>query len=138
VLEAAGAGRVYGFRTFLYGVIRNVARRFEDRQRHPVELPEAVESNEASQSRLFDRTWARAIMAEAARLQRDRAAERGPEAIRRVELLRLRFEEDLPIRPACTAPMPCRARSSGPHSWKSSPSTPRAGRRRWNGKPRAC
>jgi RNA polymerase sigma-70 factor (ECF subfamily) len=37
-------------------------------------------------------------MAEAARLQRERAAQRGPEALRRVELLRLRFEENLPIR----------------------------------------
>lgn len=37
-------------------------------------------------------------MAEAAELQRERAAEHGPEAVRRVELLRLRFEENLPIR----------------------------------------
>jgi hypothetical protein len=37
-------------------------------------------------------------MAEAARLQRRRAAEGGDEALRRVELLRLRFEEGLPIR----------------------------------------
>jgi RNA polymerase sigma-70 factor (ECF subfamily) len=32
------------------------------------------------------------------RAQRRRAAERGPEAEQRVELLRLRFEENLPIR----------------------------------------
>ena len=31
-------------------------------------------------------------------LQQRRASERGPEAVRRVELLRLRFEENLPIR----------------------------------------
>src|SRR6516225_8476631 len=31
VLEAAGADRVPGFRAFLYGVARNVARRFESR-----------------------------------------------------------------------------------------------------------
>lgn len=37
-------------------------------------------------------------MSEAAQLQRKRADERGPEAIQRVELLRLRFEENLPIR----------------------------------------
>ena len=37
-------------------------------------------------------------MAEAGRLQRDRATERGLDAIQRVELLRLRFEENLPIR----------------------------------------
>jgi RNA polymerase sigma-70 factor (ECF subfamily) len=33
-LEAAGAGRVPSFRAFLYGVIRNVARRFESRPVH--------------------------------------------------------------------------------------------------------
>jgi RNA polymerase sigma-70 factor (ECF subfamily) len=37
-------------------------------------------------------------MAEAAGLQRQRAAEGGPEAVQRVELLRLRFEENVPIR----------------------------------------
>ena len=31
VLEAAGSGRVPRFRAFLYGVIRNVARRVESR-----------------------------------------------------------------------------------------------------------
>src|SRR5262249_44152402 len=40
VLEAAGAGRVPSFRAFLYGVIRNVARRFESRSPHPFPLPE--------------------------------------------------------------------------------------------------
>jgi len=98
-LEAAGAGRVPGFRAFLYGVIRNVARRFEA---HPARsagpLPDEIDANEESQSRLFDRTWAEAIMAEAARLQRHRAAGRGPEAVLRVELLQLRFEQNLPIR----------------------------------------
>jgi RNA polymerase sigma-70 factor (ECF subfamily) len=37
-------------------------------------------------------------MAEAAQLHRQRAAEGGSEAGQRVELLRLRFEENLPIR----------------------------------------
>src|SRR5262245_2634793 len=92
VLEAAGAGRVPVFRAFLYGVIRNVARRFESRPARATVPPPDVPADDASQSRLFDRTWARAIMEEAARLQRERAAEGGPEAVRRVELLRLRFE----------------------------------------------
>jgi DNA-directed RNA polymerase specialized sigma24 family protein len=98
VLEAAGAGRVPSFRAFLYGVIRNVARRFESqpaRAAHP--LPD-IATDDASQSRLFDRTWAQAVMAEAAQLQRTRADERGAEAVQPVELLRLRFEENLPIR----------------------------------------
>ena len=97
-LDAAGAGRVPNFRAFLYGVVRNVARRFENR---PVfvngPLPD-IPTNEESLSRLFEQTWAQAIMAEAAQLQRQQAGERGPEAIQRVELLRLRFEENLPIR----------------------------------------
>ncbi len=98
VLDTAGSGRVPGFRAFLYGVIRNVARRFKSRPvRAAAPLPEIV-TDDASQSRLFDRTWAQAIMAEAGRLQRDRAEESGADAVQRVELLRLRFEENLPIR----------------------------------------
>jgi RNA polymerase sigma-70 factor (ECF subfamily) len=97
-LEAAGAGRVSSFRAFLYGVVRNVARRFESRPaRAAAPLPE-IQANEEGLSRLFERTWAQAIMIEAARLQQRRAGERGPEAVRRVELLRLRFEDGLPIR----------------------------------------
>jgi RNA polymerase sigma-70 factor (ECF subfamily) len=97
-LEAAGEGRVPSFRAFLYGVIRNVARRFESRPaRAAGPLPD-MPVDDATQSRLFDRTWAQAIMAEAAESQRRRAAESGPEAVQRVELLRLRFEENLPIR----------------------------------------
>ncbi len=98
VLEVAGAGRVPGFRAFLYGVIRNVARRFEGRPaRASGPLPD-IAGDDATQSRLFDRTWARAIMAEAAQLQRERAEQRGADALQRVELLLLRFEEGLPIR----------------------------------------
>ncbi len=97
-LEAAGAGRVPNFRAFLYGVVRNVARRFESRPARPtLPLPEIL-ADEESLSKLFERSWARAIMSEAVQLQRRQAAERGPNAVQRVELLRLRFEENLPIR----------------------------------------
>jgi RNA polymerase sigma-70 factor (ECF subfamily) len=98
LLEATASGRVPSFRAFLYGAARNVARRFETRPSRPtVPLPE-VEANEEGLSRAFERAWARAIMVEAAEIQKSRAAERGAEAARRVELLRLRFEEGLPIR----------------------------------------
>src|SRR5262249_25540747 len=98
-LEAAGAGRVPHFRAFLYGVIRNVACRFEARPARPAgPLPDEIEADEESQSRLFDRTWAEAIMEEAARLQRERPAGRGAEGVGRVELLYRRFEVGLPIR----------------------------------------
>jgi len=60
-------------------------------------MPE-IEADEAGRSRLFHRTWARAIMAEAAELRSTKAHELGAEAVQRVELLRLRFEENRPIR----------------------------------------
>ena len=97
-LEAAGDGRVPSFRAFLYGVVRNVARRFEHRPVRAAAPPPDIAVDEFSLSRLFERTWGEAIMAGAAELQRKLAAERGPEAVQRVELLRLRFEDNLPIR----------------------------------------
>ena len=97
-LDAAGAGRVPGFRAFLYGVVRNVARRFESRPPRPAGPLPDIPAHEESLSRLFDRSWAQAIMAEAAQLQKRQAGERGLKAVERTELLRLRFEENLPIR----------------------------------------
>jgi RNA polymerase sigma-70 factor (ECF subfamily) len=89
---------VPGFRAFLYGVIRNVAHRFESRPVRAAGPLPVIAADDPSQSRLFERSWAQAIMTEAAGLQRRQADQRGPEAVRRVELLRLRFEEGLPIR----------------------------------------
>jgi RNA polymerase sigma-70 factor (ECF subfamily) len=103
VLDRAQRGR--GFRAYLCGVVRNIARRVEtDRGRRrenqaptDVELAD-VASDEESLSRVFDRAWARSLLREAARLQAIRAKQAGPPACRRVELLRLRFHEGLPIR----------------------------------------
>lgn len=101
-LDAAGAGRVPNFRAFLYGVVRNVACRFESRPVRTVgPLPE-IPANEESLSSLFDRSWAQSIMTEAAELQRRKADELGPHAVQRVELLRLRFQEGLAIRTIAT------------------------------------
>lgn len=98
VLDKVETGRVSGFRAFLYGVIRNVARRFESRpNRFASPLPE-VAADEDRLTKLFERTWAQSIMAEAAQLQAKLAKLLGTDAIRRVELLRMRFEENLPIR----------------------------------------
>jgi RNA polymerase sigma-70 factor (ECF subfamily) len=103
VLERAEPSRDGGFRSFLYGVVRHVAQRFEvrrareDRRQGEADLA-AVAAAEESLSRVFDRAWARALLREAARLQAEHAARTGPEALRRVELLRLRFEDGLPIR----------------------------------------
>jgi RNA polymerase sigma-70 factor (ECF subfamily) len=102
-LDRLDPARDGGFRAFLYGVARNVARRRESRR--PREQPpdsaaplEAVADDHTSLSRVFDRAWARAILREAARLQEERARVAGEGALRRVELLRLRFHENLPIR----------------------------------------
>ena len=93
-----------GFRGFLYGVTRNVARRTEQATaRNPrpsdsrIDL-RAVEARDEDASRLFDQAWARARIAEARALQVRRAAESGNGALERVEILRLRFERGLPIR----------------------------------------
>ena len=105
VLDRVECGRPGGFRAFLYGAVRNVALRFEHNRpgrRQPlptsgVELDQ-IESDELSLSRAFDRAWAKALLREAASLQEQRAQGTGEMACRRVELLRLRFHEDLPIR----------------------------------------
>src|SRR6516164_1511033 len=55
-VEAAGAGRVPSFRAFLYGVVRNVARRFESRPACTTGPLPDVEADEEGASRLFERT----------------------------------------------------------------------------------
>lgn len=101
-LSAADPARAGGFRAYLFGVARNVARRFEERRTRrdasdPVD-PDGIACDETSLSLAFDRGWARAVVRDAAALQQQRAAKDGAEALRRVEILRLRFEEGLPIR----------------------------------------
>lgn len=91
------------FRTYLYGIVRNVALRIEERHRKPKNTePElalaGVPTDDSSLSKAFDREWARSIMKEAACLQVERAEQKGAEAVLRVEILRLRFQEGLPIR----------------------------------------
>jgi RNA polymerase sigma-70 factor (ECF subfamily) len=103
-LTRADPDRAGGFRAFLYGVTRNVSRRFEERRARAERQPdsrldlEALEAREAPLSEVFDRAWAMALIREAVRLQEERAREKGERARRRVELLDLRFGEDLPIR----------------------------------------
>jgi len=97
-----GAG---GFRAFLFGVARNVARRHEersgrrDRKERPLdtELQQQAAVEDAP-SRAFDQAWARSLMRAAGRRHARMAEAQGEEAVSRVELLRLRFQEGLPIR----------------------------------------
>ncbi len=87
------------FRAFLYGITRNVARRIEhDRRRAGLRLESGFElpSVERSLSEIFDEAWARALMRQAAVVQRLRAGDE--RAKRRIRLLRLRIQEGLPIR----------------------------------------
>jgi RNA polymerase sigma factor (sigma-70 family) len=105
VLERAERGRPGGFRPFLFGVVRHVALRMErahgrqrERQAPDNFSVEAVADEDDTPSRAFDRAWATALFREAGRLQAQQAESSGPEACRRVELLRLRFHEGLPIR----------------------------------------
>ena len=92
------------FRTFLFGVVRNVALRYEERrgrnkeQQQESGFHQRVEADDATLSKVFDRAWARALMKRAMERQKLQAADRGDDARRRVELLRLRFHEGLPIR----------------------------------------
>ncbi|MCI0548535.1 MAG: sigma-70 family RNA polymerase sigma factor [Candidatus Rokubacteria bacterium] len=104
-LERAQPGRPGGFRAFLYGLVRNVALRVEQKRARnqarqspdPVE-PDAIPAREDTLSRVFDRAWAKTIMREAAARQAEQADALGPASRRRVELLRLRFQEGMPIR----------------------------------------
>jgi RNA polymerase sigma-70 factor (ECF subfamily) len=104
-LTRADERRPGGFRAFLFGVIRNVALRFERKhgQRAEIQAPTSVVHGAGAEAPpdialAFDRAWARSIMKEAATRQRVLAEELGPAAQRRVELLAKRFNEDLPIR----------------------------------------
>ncbi len=92
-----------GFRAFLYGVVRNVALRFEqkrlkERGREEDAALESVEAEDDPLTRIFDRAWARSIVRLAAERHARDAARKDDDAVRRVELLRMRFEDDLPIR----------------------------------------
>jgi RNA polymerase sigma-70 factor (ECF subfamily) len=104
ILEKVERGRPGGFQAFLHGVVRNVAREFEaTRRRNVRDLAEAssldgIAAAEDSLVEVFDRSWAQSVMNQARRLMAARANAGGDAARRRIELLRLRFEEDRPIR----------------------------------------
>jgi RNA polymerase sigma factor (sigma-70 family) len=104
-LQRVDPAREGGFRAFLYGVTRIAAKRVEGRHSRPGVGPrgseedlEAVAADETGPSGAFDRAWAEEILRAAGRRQEEQAHKGGPEAEQRVELLRLRFHEGLPIR----------------------------------------
>jgi RNA polymerase sigma-70 factor (ECF subfamily) len=104
-LERLDPGRPGGFRAFLYGVTRTVALRVEAGQARGKERTPSSDSDldqvagtETRASVAFDRAWAQAVLREAAERQATQAEQAGAAARRRVELLRLRFHEGLPVR----------------------------------------
>ncbi len=105
VLERVDPGRPGGFRAFLYGVLRNVALRADaararrrDRTTDESAAVDPPAPDDDQLSRVFDRAWARTVMREAAERMAELAADQDADAVRRVDLLRLRFHEGLPIR----------------------------------------
>lgn len=100
-IERVAAQAPGGFRPYLYGVARNVARQFEARAaRGGLEETLAAEcaADDARLSLAFDRAWAGAVVREAGRRMAEQSAACGAAEQRRVELLRLRFHEQMPIR----------------------------------------
>ena len=95
-LQRVDHSRSGGFRAFLYGITRNVARRMEHREgsglSRATNLPEAdcLESKEKSVSHSLDRAWAVEIVKAAAHRQEELARLAGDAAVRRWEILRLR------------------------------------------------
>jgi RNA polymerase sigma-70 factor (ECF subfamily) len=90
-------------RGLLFGVTRKVAGRFEERMRRRRDRDagstlDAIRRREPSLSQAFDAGWARAMMRMAGERMRARADSGDPGARLRLELLRLRFTEGLPIR----------------------------------------
>ena len=104
VLEKADPERAGGFRAFLYGVARRVALRYETghgrkrASRLSTEAGQMLTTDDAELSRVFDQSFARSTMRSAMRRQIELAGERDDQALERVELLRLRFQDGLPIR----------------------------------------
>jgi RNA polymerase sigma-70 factor (ECF subfamily) len=96
VLDRADPDRAGGFRAFLLGAVRNVARRHEARARPAEPLPDGLPADDTGPAEAFDKAWARALLKEAVHGQQQAAATSA--ARRRVELLRLRFGDGLPIR----------------------------------------
>ncbi len=89
-----------GFRPFLRGVARNVALRIETERRRRARDEgadlDAITADDETASHAFDREWAKTVMREAAERQVANASTDAQK--RRVDLVRLRFHEGIPIR----------------------------------------
>lgn len=104
-LEKLNRGRCGSFKAFFYGVVRNIARRTErsrargrERQPRATNDMEVVAAREKAVSGIFEERWALAVLRQAVERHEEIARAQGADALGRVELLRLRFQEGLPIR----------------------------------------
>jgi DNA-directed RNA polymerase specialized sigma24 family protein len=105
VLDRVRANEVERFRGFLRGVVEKVALRIEELRARDAGIGGGSTlaradpgASGAGLSVMLDRAWARGILKDAAERQTADAKSSGAAAERRVELLRLRFHEGLPIR----------------------------------------
>lgn len=103
-LERFDGDQATSFRGYLYAVIRNVARRFEERLRARQRVV-AVGSgigdfpgDEQHLSRAYDRLWVENLVREAAELYHRRTPAHDEKARERVRLLEARIVEGKPIR----------------------------------------
>jgi len=108
-LSRLDPSRSGGFRAFFYGVIRKTAMNLERKhaRRRTVATGDSIgmdrfTADDDGLSTVFDRAWATALLRQAGDRQEEIARESGPEAMRRVELLELRFGDGLPIRDIAT------------------------------------
>lgn len=93
------------FRALLYGVVRNVARRFEERAARDLQIKpdesvylDALPDQDEALTRVFDKAWARALVREAV-VRHAQFARAGDAACRdRYRILRMRHEKGMPVR----------------------------------------
>ncbi len=104
LLDKAQPGLPGGFRAFLFGAVRMVARRIEEGRREGKELALPTEFEAAGigaidphLSMIFDRAWANALMQQAGKRQAKNASGHADKT-QRLSLLQLRFQEGLPVR----------------------------------------
>jgi RNA polymerase sigma-70 factor (ECF subfamily) len=104
-LDRADPSRPSGFRAFLYGITRRIARNNERRRANRRDRQavtrfdlQAIEAREPTLSRVFDKAWAQSLLQESVERLADRAFSHGPAARRRFDLLRLRVWQAMPIR----------------------------------------
>lgn len=101
-LLRADPSRPGGFRAFLFGIARNAARHVETRRARSREQQRGssfdMPDDAPDHAAVFDRAWALSLVQQAGARHAEAAASDGDRGRRRVELLRLRFQDDLPIR----------------------------------------